>query len=384
MAHAVFISHSSKDKPIADAICAGLEFRSIRCWIAPRDIAPGQNYAGQLLKAIESCKVFVILLSENSSLSSHVIKEVEIAMQSGATILPFRIQDITPSDDLKYYLSNVHWLDALTPPLEKHIKLLAEYINRIINAPVAYLKTSTPDEPADQQKEAASKPEVEKKTLIKTSTRKIWGWIGGVGIVLIGLFSWSLSQGFFSPTQAETSTLSATNTLLLEKNNTPVPPTLQSSPTITATATPEVFTANLVKNGVCRSQPDNIHSCYANLEAGITLVMRGKSSAGDWINIAYDTMPQGECWLYIADEKLDVQIEDLPLPVFTPRPVKAVLKGCEIYAQNRDGSTYQGGCTKSTDADAVIRDAESQCATLTASGGYCDGYRIMTWGLCEY
>jgi len=41
MAHDAFISHSSKDKTIADATCAYLEASKIRCWVAPRDIRPG-------------------------------------------------------------------------------------------------------------------------------------------------------------------------------------------------------------------------------------------------------------------------------------------------------------------------------------------------------
>lgn len=41
MAHDVFISHSAKDKEAAHGLCAGLEARGLRCWIAPRDIVPG-------------------------------------------------------------------------------------------------------------------------------------------------------------------------------------------------------------------------------------------------------------------------------------------------------------------------------------------------------
>jgi hypothetical protein len=37
----VFISYSHQDKPTADAACATLEAEGIRCWIAPRDVAPG-------------------------------------------------------------------------------------------------------------------------------------------------------------------------------------------------------------------------------------------------------------------------------------------------------------------------------------------------------
>ncbi|MBV8722991.1 MAG: toll/interleukin-1 receptor domain-containing protein, partial [Candidatus Eremiobacteraeota bacterium] len=38
MAVKVFISHSSKDREIADAICRHLEAMGVSCWIAPRDI----------------------------------------------------------------------------------------------------------------------------------------------------------------------------------------------------------------------------------------------------------------------------------------------------------------------------------------------------------
>ena len=59
MAHDVFISYSSRDKAVADAVCATLEGRKIRCWIAPRDIPPGQAWPSALTKAVSESKVFV-------------------------------------------------------------------------------------------------------------------------------------------------------------------------------------------------------------------------------------------------------------------------------------------------------------------------------------
>ncbi|HXQ15450.1 MAG TPA: toll/interleukin-1 receptor domain-containing protein [Caulobacteraceae bacterium] len=44
--HDVFISYSSKDKTTADAICALLERDGAKCWIAPRDILPGEAWRG--------------------------------------------------------------------------------------------------------------------------------------------------------------------------------------------------------------------------------------------------------------------------------------------------------------------------------------------------
>ena len=50
MAHDVFISYAQEDKPVADAVCALLESKRVRCWIAPRDVLAGQEYAEAIAK----------------------------------------------------------------------------------------------------------------------------------------------------------------------------------------------------------------------------------------------------------------------------------------------------------------------------------------------
>jgi len=49
MAHDVFISHSVKDKAVAEAIVARLEAESVTCWVAPRDVVPGADWANRSL-----------------------------------------------------------------------------------------------------------------------------------------------------------------------------------------------------------------------------------------------------------------------------------------------------------------------------------------------
>lgn len=126
MAHDVFVSYSHKDKPVADAIVAGLENIGIRCWFAPRDITPGSSWGDAIISAIEGCRFMVIVLSENSNRSRQVVREVERAVASNVIIIPFRIEAIDPTGAMAYFLSTEHWLDAITPPLEQHIdKLVA-------------------------------------------------------------------------------------------------------------------------------------------------------------------------------------------------------------------------------------------------------------------
>jgi len=131
----VFVSHSSKDKPVADAVCARLEAAGIRCWIAPRDIVAGTSYGESIIEAIHAARVMVLVLSANANSSGHIPKEVERAVSNGVPILPFRIEDVPPGKSLDYFIGSVHWLDAMTPPLEKHLDELVKTVQKLI-APV--------------------------------------------------------------------------------------------------------------------------------------------------------------------------------------------------------------------------------------------------------
>lgn len=125
MAHDVFISYSHEDKTTADAVCATLEANGIRCWIAPRDVLPGSDWGESIIDAITDACAMVLVFSSNSNKAVHVKSEVERAVNKGIAIIPFRIEDVLPSKSLEYFISTHHWLDALTPPLEKHLQHLA-------------------------------------------------------------------------------------------------------------------------------------------------------------------------------------------------------------------------------------------------------------------
>lgn len=135
MVHDVFISHSAQDKSVADAICTALEEGAIRCWVAPRDVRPGRSFPGEITRAIQQSKVMVLIFSRHSNNSEQVLREVQLAVDSHLPIIRFRIEDVTLSDDLRYFLSTPHWLDALTPPLSKHISRLEPAIKELLGQP---------------------------------------------------------------------------------------------------------------------------------------------------------------------------------------------------------------------------------------------------------
>ncbi len=128
MPYDAFISYCSEDKKIADAVCGTLEANKIRCWIAPRDVGAGRTWGSAIVEAIGESAVMVVIFSKHSNGSPQVMREIERAVHKGVSIIPFRVENVLPSKDLEYFISSCHWLDAMNPPLEKHIGELAEAI----------------------------------------------------------------------------------------------------------------------------------------------------------------------------------------------------------------------------------------------------------------
>ncbi|MFX0147216.1 MAG: leucine-rich repeat domain-containing protein [Candidatus Hodarchaeota archaeon] len=131
MEHDLFISYSSKDKAIADAICHTFEENKLRCWIAPRDCQPG-SYAKSITQAIKSSKLLVLVYSNSINYSEHVKRELDLAINYAKTIVPFRIEEVSPSPAINYYLSSVHYFNAITLPLESHILEITKIVKRYL------------------------------------------------------------------------------------------------------------------------------------------------------------------------------------------------------------------------------------------------------------
>jgi hypothetical protein len=133
MPHDVFISYATEDKVTADAVCARLEQQDVRCWIAPRDIVPGVAWKASIVNAIQEARALVLVFTARSNASSEVAKEIAQAAQHGLSIITFRMEDVPLASALKYDLDAIHWLDAITPPVERHIDQLAAKLHVVLD-----------------------------------------------------------------------------------------------------------------------------------------------------------------------------------------------------------------------------------------------------------
>jgi hypothetical protein len=185
MGNHVFLSHSHQDAPAAELIVKALEDRGVKCWIAPRDVPAGGSYAEAILTAIENASCFVLIYSEQANVSSHVLREVERALNFGLNIVPVRLDDSPPSKSLDYLLATVHWLSIAPDARDQSIVKAAEQIVACAAQPRTPRKPTTPAQISPNKAAVTVAPAAvpQKRNLV---------WIAVLVVLAIGGLIWFL------------------------------------------------------------------------------------------------------------------------------------------------------------------------------------------------
>lgn len=108
----IFISHSSKDADVALKICEILEKNGKKCFIAPRDIRMGKEYAEEIVNGIDYAEAMVLLMSEHANKSPHVLREVERAVSKSIPILVYALEKVELSKSMEYFLMSHQWMNV--------------------------------------------------------------------------------------------------------------------------------------------------------------------------------------------------------------------------------------------------------------------------------
>lgn len=117
----LFISYASENKDIADYIVDKIEKRGYKCFIAPRDIRTGSEYAVEIIRGISNSTAVLLVFSSKSDKSHYVLREINSAVSRNRPIIPLRIEDFLPSEAMEFYLGPAHWLDAFPTVLDVHL-----------------------------------------------------------------------------------------------------------------------------------------------------------------------------------------------------------------------------------------------------------------------
>jgi hypothetical protein len=149
----IFISYASIDQDVAETICDALQARGHACWIACRNIGPGENFQESIVRAIRSARVMLLVFTSNANNSDEIKKELVLAGRHRVTVLPVRVEDVAPNDAFAYEFATRQWID-LFKDWEREIDRLGAQIGTIIAAPKAGETQSVAAKPASRARPA--------------------------------------------------------------------------------------------------------------------------------------------------------------------------------------------------------------------------------------
>ena len=126
----VFVSYATADRKQALLVCKALERRGTECWIASRNVAPGENYQESIVRALRGARAMVLVFSDAANNSDEIKKELSLASRYRVPVVALRIADVEPSDAFAYELSTRQWIDACDG-WDRSIELLAGRIGEL-------------------------------------------------------------------------------------------------------------------------------------------------------------------------------------------------------------------------------------------------------------
>ncbi len=151
----IFISYSSKDIETAKCICQILKEQKFQYWIAHENSDFGEHYATTIITQISEAKIFLVLVSNASNLSTHVINEINSAVMRDKLIIPIIIDDVKLSPAMEYYLASNHYLQYV-PDKDFSIRLTNRILS-LLGIPFENAKQQIDDEISKECKELIKK-----------------------------------------------------------------------------------------------------------------------------------------------------------------------------------------------------------------------------------
>lgn len=103
----LFVSYARADLDVVDQILVTIAAAGRQVWIDRAAIRYGQNWAGEIVRAIKESKAVLVMCSPRAFQSDHVKREVYLADKYKKPIMPIFVEAAEPSDDFDYFLAGV-------------------------------------------------------------------------------------------------------------------------------------------------------------------------------------------------------------------------------------------------------------------------------------
>ena len=123
----IFTSYSRRDTEIVDTIVEKMSQAGISVWIDRSEIKAGNTWRVQIVKAIDTCQAFVLMLSPNSAASDNVRREIDLSHDSERTIFAIMLDPVRPIPaEIRYQLAGLQFIDLKKLGFENAVDQLIE------------------------------------------------------------------------------------------------------------------------------------------------------------------------------------------------------------------------------------------------------------------
>ncbi|MEM7637539.1 MAG: TIR domain-containing protein [Pseudomonadota bacterium] len=131
--HDAFVSYSHANAETVLPIVQSIEADGITVWIDRDEMRAGQNWAGQIVRAIKSADRFCLMCSAQAFESDHVRREVYLADKYGKKMVPIRLDATEMPEDIEYFLIGRQWIDLFEVAEEDRMKAIKTLLSESEN-----------------------------------------------------------------------------------------------------------------------------------------------------------------------------------------------------------------------------------------------------------
>ena len=147
----IYLAYSSRDRSEAERVARTLEKNGFPCFMASRDLMPGQSWADTVITTIENAPMMIVIAGDNTFDSNQIIREISYASQLNKPIL---IAALIPHVDLHgaayYYLAYSKSFDLTSSEGEqKMLSYVKELFDGFSSQERGASGQSKPDKPYD-------------------------------------------------------------------------------------------------------------------------------------------------------------------------------------------------------------------------------------------
>jgi hypothetical protein len=142
----VMVSYSSHDRPQVMQFVQRLRAAGVAAWIDQGGIDGAQRWGEEIVNAIDSSKIVILMISQTSMQSENIAKEVMLAWENNKHFLPLCLEDAKIAKSMQYQLAGIQQIKLYEgDPEAKFVSVLRALVRLGVHVSPYYIALVSAD-----------------------------------------------------------------------------------------------------------------------------------------------------------------------------------------------------------------------------------------------